>query len=252
MNNEEKFILNLKSIYGTDKLEYIEGYKDNNTPCRFRCGNCGNENYLAKPRDILYSKSVSSPKCNKCANNTSSYGFENFKAKVKEKNLSIIEETVYINNKTLVKLKCNDCGFINSIKPNNLFTGNKCSCTYCNMSKGEKDLADFLDSINIGYSIQFYFEGNKALKYDFFIKEKNLLIEVDGKQHVTPGWGTKGFEDFTKLKNNEKIKEKLALDNKVALIRFPTFGGLTYGKKDYFLDNIITRDCYIIGEEFLK
>ena len=69
-----------------------------------------------------------------------------------------------------------------------------------------------------------YSSNKKPLRYDYFLKEKNILIEVDEKQHFIPasfGGVTKevALEKFEVMKKHDTLKEKFALDNNIKLIR---------------------------------
>jgi very-short-patch-repair endonuclease len=88
------------------------------------------------------------------------------------------------------------------------------------MNKLEKIVADELDKNNIKYYFQFFINGNIAKSYDFKIKDKSILIEIDGNfWHGNPN--TKNhFNDCDKVKYNDKIKEELALQNGYKLLRF--------------------------------
>jgi G:T-mismatch repair DNA endonuclease (very short patch repair protein) len=90
------------------------------------------------------------------------------------------------------------------------------------VSKLEKTFMGILNSIGIEYHTQFYVSEIPAL-YDFKIKGKNILIEVDGDYwHCKPG--TK-FEvpqydsQFSNIKN-DKIKTEWAESNGYTLLRF--------------------------------
>lgn len=88
------------------------------------------------------------------------------------------------------------------------------------MNKTEKIVADLLDANNIKYYFQFFIsEGKLCKSYDFKIKNKSLIIEVDGDF-----WhGGPSIKDHWKqvetVKQNDKIKDELASSRGYTVIR---------------------------------
>ena len=96
-------------------------------------------------------------------------------------------------------------------------------------SNGEQMVQNFLDENNIKYRPERHLtgcvtpkEGKKRcgrLRYDFYLKELNILIEYDGKQHYKPvkRWGgEKGLEE---RKLRDKTKDEFAKSAGIPLIR---------------------------------
>lgn len=100
-------------------------------------------------------------------------------------------------------------------------------CPICKNSKGEKQIAQLLDSLNIEYQRELSFHDllgkTMPLRFDFAItKNKNLvcLIEYDGTQHFMY---KKGFhaskEEFKLQKKYDKLKDEYCKKNNIKLIR---------------------------------
>lgn len=89
------------------------------------------------------------------------------------------------------------------------------------MNKLEKRVADMLDRNNIKYHFQFFIVENKICKsYDFKIKRKPIIIEVDGDfWHGNPKLKTH-WKDVKKVRKNDKLKAKLAKTRGYEVIRF--------------------------------
>jgi hypothetical protein len=93
-------------------------------------------------------------------------------------------------------------------------------------SKGEKQVAQILDALDILYSRQKAFDGckdKKALRYDFYFSFSGhqFLIEYNGEQHYKPieRWGgAKGLED---VQRRDRIKAHFAATNGLHLITIP-------------------------------
>jgi len=94
----------------------------------------------------------------------------------------------YINNRTKILIKHNKCGNNYYVRPNDFLQGYR--CPYCQRSKGEEIIEEYLKKHNIPYETQVSFEDCKnilPLKFDFKIynkdKTKFILLEYNGKQH---------------------------------------------------------------------
>jgi very-short-patch-repair endonuclease len=123
----------------------------------------------------------------------------------------------YKNNKTKVKIICPKHGIFEQTPDNHYKKG----CPYCNESKGEKEIAKLLTDRNIQFERQKRFKDCRnrySLPFDFYIKDKNICIEYDGKQHFVEDYfdGKKGLEY---RQQNDAIKTKYCLDNNIKLIR---------------------------------
>ena len=93
----------------------------------------------------------------------------------------------YVNSYTKIKITCPIHGVFNQT-PNNHLMGS--GCEKCkSKSKGELSIRDFLNINSIKSESQKYIDGcinpktNRKLKFDFYIKSKNAVVEYDGKHH---------------------------------------------------------------------
>jgi len=97
-----------------------------------------------------------------------------------------------------------------------------CGCIYCNMSKGEKTIENYLKDSSINYIKQKTFEGCKfknKLKFDFYLPDFNKCIEFDGPQHFKPIRFFGGKKSFDLQKKKDTIKNNFCKDNNINLIR---------------------------------
>lgn len=81
-----------------------------------------------------------------------------------------------------------------------------------NFPIGEKIIHALLKYLNIDFEYQKKFEWSNNKIYDFYIKDKNLIIEVNGIQHYC---GKSKFTHTTlsSIQENDKYKLEIALDN---------------------------------------
>lgn len=139
--------------------------------------------------------------------------------------IEVIGEYVGYNAK--MAFRCKKCDKVWLAKPNNIFFGK--GCPRCKSSKGEKEISRVLDELHIDYGTQFKFQdckGEHPLPFDFYIPEKNICIEYDGRQHFEPctfGGITKeqAIENFELAKEHDKIKDEYCQANNITLIRIP-------------------------------
>ena len=125
----------------------------------------------------------------------------------------------YINSRLKVKIICPNHGIFEQA-PTDHISGYGCIC--CRESNGEKNVAKYLDDNNVKYVREKRFFGCKnknPLPFDFYLEEKNLLIEFDGKQHLIPNEYFGGEIAFRQIKTNDEIKNNFAKNNNINLLR---------------------------------
>lgn len=87
----------------------------------------------------------------------------------------------------------------------------KTGCPVCASSKGEKIIADFLNTVNVKYTSQYCVYVNNVKRFfDFYIHELNLYIEVHGKQHFQTGTGYFNSDYTKKQQEIDKRKQQYA------------------------------------------
>lgn len=97
----------------------------------------------------------------------------------------------------------------------------------CQKSIGENNIKQILDNNNIQYIRQYIFP-NSSYRFDFAVlnnnKEVIRLIEFDGQQHFeknikNSGWNT--LEHYLKTNQHDKIKNQIAIQHNIPLVRIP-------------------------------
>lgn len=132
--------------------------------------------------------------------------------------------TEYTRSRNHVIIKHVICNNTYHVKPNNFTNGHR--CPYCNESKGEKKIREFLQSIDIKFEMQYCFEnlkgiGGGLLRFDFAIFNKReliLLLEYDGEFHFKKQYSEDRFEV---IKIHDNIKNTYCLDNNIRILRIP-------------------------------
>lgn len=180
-----------------------------------------NNTYTVTPHDFL-----SGARCPYCYGNKrkTTKEFQNEVKKLTNNEYELLSE--YHNNRTKVIIKHIKCERLYKVSPHDFLTGGT-RCPYCNQSHGEKLIENFLIDNHINYETQKIFKDcttgktNSYLKYDFYLKDFNLLIEYDGIQHFKPIKWFGGAKGFKEQQHRDSIKNKYAIDNNITLIRLP-------------------------------
>ncbi len=141
--------------------------------------------------------------------------------------LNIEEQQIYTT--PTIKCKCG-CGkeFITSI---NSFKSGKRMCDKCSriISKYEQMTIDYLIDNNVDFIRQKIFKDCRnilPLPFDFYIKDKNILIEIDGQGHYQICYFNRcskeqGEKSLKMTRANDKIKNNYCKEKGIKLIRIP-------------------------------
>lgn len=138
-------------------------------------------------------------------------------------NFFIYDKSIYVSNKTKLIITCPIHGDFEQLPYNHLMGK---GCKLCNIkSKGEEFIIKILDNENIKYKRQYTFDKcinnvtNRKLPFDFYLIDKNILLEFDGIQHFKEieHWG--GKTNLSEIKLRDKIKNIFCNENNIKLYR---------------------------------
>ena len=190
-------------------IQLIDNYINSRTELIHRCILC-NLTFKSTPKSFLNSKN-GCPNCSK-----KKFSTDNYKSKLPN-NIILLEE--YKGSQHKHKHKCLECENIFITKPNYILHMGT-NCPYCNKSKGERYIHNYLKENNIEFQTEFIININNInLRFDFYLPVQNLFIEYDGIQHFKPIDFFGGKEYFNKLKQYDKLKNEYCNDNNINLIR---------------------------------
>ena len=123
------------------------------------------------------------------------------------------------NSNTEIILKCPDCETEKKMLiPNFIRRGFSCPKCSDKISIGEKIMYCVLASLKVDFVKELsnkFFPWCQKYRYDFYIKDSNTIIEVNGKQHYE-GNGFSSYAGGKTVKDeirNDNIKFNLALNN---------------------------------------
>ena len=98
-------------------------------------------------------------------------------------------------------------------------------CPNCNSSKLESEIRLMLDEQGIKYKCrERKIPWLKGLELDFYIPNKNIAIECQGRQHFKPVEIFGGEEAFKYTIENDNAKRKLCEENGVRLLYYSNLG----------------------------
>lgn len=109
---------------------------------------------------------------------------------------------------------CPNCGAVsNHILAN--VTRRGFSCTVCSdgISYPNKFMASMLEQLEVNYKPE-YIIGGEDYRYDFYLEEYGLIIEMHGRQHYE-GWGDPCRQTLEEIQKNDEDKRMFALTNNI-------------------------------------
>jgi hypothetical protein len=221
----QSFIERAKEIHG-DKYNYsLVNYINSKTKIKIICHKHGE--FLQEPANHLQGSG-----CDKCAHEESGVRrrrtIEQFMTTAKKVHGDRYDyskvDCVHVQSEVVIICKIHG-EFKQNVVSHLIGNG----CFKCNKSLGENKISYFLKKYNIDYDSQKRFDkckNKKTLPFDFYIKDKNLLIEYDGQTHYMPvRFGGISIEraekNFEEYKKNDEIKTKFSEENNIKLLRIP-------------------------------
>lgn len=135
-----------------------------------------------------------------------------------------------------ITLVCPICGYEIESNVMNLCRYNY-SCIKCGsgISYPEKFMANILNQLNIKYETQYNPKWIKPKRYDFYLYEYNIIIEMDGEFHFKDNPKSKqSLEEIQKIDN---YKDKLAKEHDIEVIRIDS--NYQSDRYEYIKSNIL-------------
>lgn len=120
--------------------------------------------------------------------------------------------------KKKIDVVCPVCGFINPTQStiyNLVWEGVSCARCGSSMSYPEKFIYFLLKQLNINFKIHETFKWSNGKEYDFYLYDKNIIIEAHGNQHYDPksSFGIYTGRTFEEEQSNDKLKKDMAIKN---------------------------------------
>jgi hypothetical protein len=214
---KNEFIKRIENIFGKECFDYSKlEYKGAHFNIILICKKCGNEE-IKDPNSFylgfgclkcqgnkLGPKGLTTEKFIEKAINTHGNKYDYFKSN-------------YIVGLNKIEIICKKHGSF--WQSTNTHLNQKAGCPKCKTSKGEEDIAIYLNENKIKYIYQYCVLIKESRHYyDFYLPDNNIIIEFNGKQHYEPIKFFGGKEGFNYLKKRDKIKIKYCKENNIKLI----------------------------------
>lgn len=119
-----------------------------------------------------------------------------------------------ITSNAHVDIVCPDCGHIIHDKTISALARYGVCCPVCSSSRsiGERIVYAVLECLDVDFKKEFQFK-DYDYRYDFYVEDKNMIIEVHGRQHYEQAMLS--WNDVKDEMENDKLKKELALSNGV-------------------------------------
>ena len=126
--------------------------------------------------------------------------------------------------------RCTNCGSLCEKTTTDFVRSVSCGCM--KISVGEMTIQNILENNNILFEREKRFntcrfpDTNAQGKFDFYLPDKNILIEYDGIQHFEEntfftGSTNNSHEALSYTHNHDEYKNKWCIENNIILIRIP-------------------------------
>lgn len=132
----------------------------------------------------------------------------------------------YIDAKTPIPIHRNDCEHDYNVAPTNLLRKKGCPKCGIRQSKYMDKVEEILISIQEPYEKEKRIEECKnvrPLPFDYYLPNKNILIEVDGEFHYVQGRFKSAEARLESVKRRDQIKTEYCKNNNIPLLRLPYF-----------------------------
>lgn len=201
---------------------------------KYRCLKCGNENWISKRN--LYKRG-----CNACGKSPKKIilGINTIWDKARWMcDLGVSEEDAksnFVSSNKVIIVKCPKCGKIIKKKISNIYKAHSIACICSDgISYPEKFMYSILKQLNIKFEFHKTFEWSNNKEYDFYLKDYNIIIEVNGGQHYKE---TNRGRSLQEEIQNDKSKHDIAFSN---------------GIKKYIVIDARYSTCDFIKENIFK
>ena len=132
----------------------------------------------------------------------------------------------YIDAKTPIPIHRNDCGHSYNVAPTNLLRKKGCPKCGLRQSKYMDKVEEILNSMNEAYEKEKRLEECKNMRplpFDYYLPNRNILIEVDGEFHYIQGRFKSAQAILESVKQRDQIKTEYCKNNNIPLLRLPYF-----------------------------
>jgi len=220
----EEFIQKAVKIHGS-KYPCLDTYKGAHVQLRFQCVVHGE--FLLTPDQHINTKR-GCPKCGRQISHNKKRGSIEDLQYIAYLRHGKCLSSIYIDSPTKYTWQCSNKHVWEASAVNIQNGGTWCPYCAIQSSKGEREIERVLIKYGLKFNIDYFREhsfkeckNKKLLLFDFYIPNKNLVIEFDGQQHFKPISLFGGNKAFTTNLANDIIKDTFCALHRIKLIRIP-------------------------------
>lgn len=231
----QKQIKSLEEVYQKipSSLVLMDAFVSVVKPNQFKCKDCGSE-FKATIHDL-----ERQTMCSYCkgTNRETTDTFSTYVHNETNGEYELVGEYTVANS--YVVLKHVTCGNIYKVTPHNFKHGKRCA--KCKSSTGERFVRSALEDMGVQFEEQKKFSDlilERHLSYDFFIPDRNILIEYQGLQHYESREFFGGDDSLKLQRRRDNIKRQYANKNGYTLIEIPYTINSTTKVVNYLKDQL--------------
>ncbi|NGU31026.1 hypothetical protein G6Z34_13120 [Clostridium perfringens] len=182
----EEFVKEIYDKYG-DEYEILGEYVNARTKIKVKhnCEKCKKYEYYIEPDKLLHDR-----KCPICTNKKAVLGINTIWDTDRWMcDLGVSEEDAKKYSRgsgNYITVKCPDCGREKKKRIANIYNERSISCK-CNDNKPypEKFVVNLLGQLEVDFKTEHKPKWVDNKRYDFYVKDLNMIIETHGKQHYS-------------------------------------------------------------------
>lgn len=157
----------------------------------------------------------------------------------------------YVNNREKIGCQCKHCSFIWYVAPNHLLQGNSIYCPNCGdkNSVPNKFMSNCLLLSNIKFEAEKRFEWGNNKRYDFYLPDTDIIIEMHGKQHYEDSYINTNKVFLCDVQANDLYKKEMALKNGILKENYIVIDARNSTKK-WLKDNVLKSNIsYLLNNQ---
>ena len=217
-------------------------YVNNHTDLEWRCKKC-DSTFKRKWKDMRVNRGCKCPICEtktKPCKGMNTIEVTHPHMVQYFKNYEDVTSNLYGSEKKVL-FKCPCCGSEEYKTINKVLTkGYNCSICGQKASLGERYIKALLNILNVEFKHEYSPMWSNGKRYDFYLYEYNVIIEVHGSQHYDGGFSRmKKGRTLKEEQENDRHKKELALQN--GITKYIVID-CRKGEVDYIDDNIRTSE----------
>lgn len=198
------------------KIKPLDSYIRSDIDIRWQCDKYDNHIWSATPNNVMKKNGT---RCPYCAGNKVLKGFNDLWTTHPEIAAQLVDKDagyrISYSSHSKQDFICPRCGsLIENVRVlDNIRYNFVCPCCSDGVSYPERFVSNMLRQLKISYKHDGKFDWSGLKRYDFYVKDKSLIIETHGEQHYDED--KQFYNTIEEQRANDEYKKSLALSNGV-------------------------------------